>query len=138
MRFETAPLPNARLDIQDVLLVARTCEPRVLELLPAMVIRFPRHFLNHKALPAELVQIIECIKNGDDTGPNFEWLEYEKMKFWVKLKFHDKRLKLQKDKKIPKLFTLSPETVAKLKKLVLAKKFTNMSAAVEEAISKLS
>lgn len=56
-------------------------EPRVLELLPALVLRRPKLFLNPTALPPDLAQVVKELRCGKATTP-FRGVAPEKYEYW--------------------------------------------------------
>ena len=54
--------PSVVLDIKHVLKAAEEVEPRILEVLPAALLHFPRSFKNKRALPKEFLSLLEAIK----------------------------------------------------------------------------
>ena len=129
-------LPNVRLDLHDVIWAGRVVEPRILEVLPAALIRFPKNFFNFEALPNEIKEIVRCIQE-DRPGNNFEGLEFKKMKFWANAPLKDKRIKTLEDKKVSKIFRLKKDSIRKLQQQVCNGNFPNLTAALEDAISKM-
>lgn len=67
--LEVALTPNKRLRIDDALWAGQNVEPRILEVLPAAVLRLERHFdLNaakHKELAGVVMQLRKQQKDGD-------------------------------------------------------------------------
>lgn len=128
--------PRARLDIRDVLWAARHIEPRIIEVLPAAILHFPKNFVGLEHAPQSLLQVIKCIQKNQNDGPNFEGLEYEKMKFWANSKLKDKRTKPSKQKRITKAFRLRHETLRKLAKIAVKGKFKDQTSAIEAAVER--
>jgi len=60
-----APVPPARaaVEVEDVIAVGRR-EPRVLELLPGLLVRRPGMFVRRGGLPPELAAAVERLKDG--------------------------------------------------------------------------
>jgi hypothetical protein len=118
------PYPTVKLTIPDVLEAAELDEPRILEVLPAALLSFPKSFLHFEALPEELQVIIQHIKAGKLVGPDYRGIRYKDMKRWANMKLPDGRTKRVSEKKIGKNYRFSPETVHKLKQLREAKPAT--------------
>lgn len=129
-------LPNARLLAKDALWAATKCEPRILEVLPAALLRFPRHFEQINQLPTELLKIVEQIKNDED-GADYQGIEFKKMKRWVSFALPDGRVKPLNERKILMPFRLKPTNIHKLETLVSTGKFRSMTEAIEFAIERL-
>lgn len=109
------PLFSMRISIEDVLWVAENIEPRILEILPAAIIRFPRSFLGIDKIPNELKSIIDQIRLRRDISGTYNGIELEKMAFWADFDLPDRRTKPLRDRKIPRTFRLSSEAAGKLK-----------------------
>ncbi|MBI4402554.1 MAG: hypothetical protein HY537_00240 [Deltaproteobacteria bacterium] len=110
-------MPNARLHIKDTMWAGINVEPRILEVLPAVVLRFPRHFDFAREQNKKLAEIIACLKRGSENGPSFHEIPYEKLKVWTDLKLRDGRVKGMSEKKITRTFRLRPSTVQVISKL---------------------
>ena len=109
------PMPTVKLDIVEILLVAEKAEPRVLEVLPAMVIHFPRSLYNLDKLPTKMKAVIAAIKRSEPNFENYDWVKYKDMKDWANLALPDKRTKPQATKRRMKSFRFSPEAINQLK-----------------------
>lgn len=131
------PRPSLRLDIRDVLWAGQHVEPRILEVLPAAILHFPKNFIGVENAPKEFLQVLEYIKKNMKKGPDFEGLEYDKMKFWADTKLKDGRTKSTLEKRRPKSFRLHPDSLQILEKLVNSGQFANQTLALEAAIGKM-
>lgn len=109
--------PNTKLRLDDVLWVGKNVEPRVLEVLPAALIHFPKTFIGKNDMPAQLENVIDAIRNNRPEGPDFEGMRYRNMKRWVNRTLPDKRTKPLKEQKRNKTFRLVPEAIEKLKRM---------------------
>ena len=114
--FGVTPMPNKRLRIDDAIWAGKNVEPRILEVLPAAVLRLGRHFdldpARHKQLTAVLDQLRRRVEKGDP----FCGIPYEKFKVWADFPLRDKRVKPVAKKKVVKTFRLEPLAVDGLKK----------------------
>ncbi len=131
------PRPQGRLEINDVLWAARNVEPRILEVLPAAILHFPKNFTGIDRVPEKLKKILVCIQHDDDEGFDFEGLEYKKMKFWANTQLNDKRTRPIKEKRQAKAFRLSPRTLEILSDLVKTGRFKDQTQALEAAVERL-
>ena len=90
--------PNRRLRIDDVLWAGQNVEPRILEVLPAAVLRLGKHFdfdpIRHK----ELAQVIRLLREPAPKGEDFFGIPYEKVKVWLDFPLLDKRVKILRRK----------------------------------------
>lgn len=109
---EGVPLrPMAKLNIKDVLRVGQEIEPRVLEVLPAALLHFPRSFTNQKAIPEKLAQVIDLIRRGENTGPDLAGIKYKDMKQWANIPLKDSRIVPVDQKRIMKSIRLKKSTL---------------------------
>jgi hypothetical protein len=109
--------PNKRININDAIWAGKNVEPRILEVLPAAVLRLEKHFDLNPELHPELYKIILQLKNNANTGDDFYHVPFVKLKYWVDFPLLDKRTKILSKKKILKTFRLSPEVVKTIKRL---------------------
>lgn len=112
-----SPRPMAKLNIKDVLRVGQEIEPRVLEVLPAALLHFPRSFTNQKAIPENLAQVIDLIRRGEKTGPDLAGIKFKDMKRWANVQLKDSRVVPEDQKRVMKSIRLKKGTLE-----VLAKK----------------
>lgn len=108
--------PTAKIALVDALWAARI-EPRILEVLPAAVIKFPANFLLKEAAPAEFLEVIKNIRTNNNDGRDYNGIEFQKMKRWVDIRLPDRRTKPLNEMKIAKAYRLAPAIAAKLAKL---------------------
>ncbi len=118
--LEIRPAPNKHLRIEDVLWAGQTLEPRILEVLPAAVLRFGKHFDLNPEKHLELARVIEQLKKGEEGEPFFG-VPFTKIKTWVSFDLPDRRVKPLHEKKIPKTFRLSPAAIRNLQNFALGK-----------------
>jgi hypothetical protein len=127
---------NLRLQIDDAIWAGRNLEPRILEVLPATVLRLGKHFdfdpIKHK----ELARTIEDIKNGKTTGHDFFGVPYEKLKVWANFKIKDGRVKTLQERRVTRTFRLKPRTFEKLQQFA-KKARKNVTAVIEDMIQNL-
>ncbi len=110
-------LPNRRVRIEDAVWAGKNVEPRILEVLPAAILRLPRHFDLDPANHPELYGTVERLRQGDVKGEPLWGIAYEKIRMWVHLPLADGRVKDMREKKITKTFRLRPAVVDKLREL---------------------
>ena len=108
------------LHIADVLWVGKNVEPRVFEVLPAALLRYPSRFTHLEEMPKVLVDIINAIREDKELHITFYDIPYSKMKHWANTALPDKRTKPEKEKKQIKSFRLSKKSVKYLKEQALA------------------
>jgi hypothetical protein len=125
--------PNDRIDIDGAIWAGRTLEPRILEVLPAAVLRLPKHFDFDPIRHHELAKTLEDLKACRKDGHRFEGIPYKKIKAWVDFELKDGRIKTQKEKRVLKTFRLKPDTIEKLERIA-QDKGKNITAAIEDLI----
>lgn len=118
--LEIRPAPNKRLRIEDVIWAGQAVEPRILEVLPAAVLRFGKHFDLDPDKHSELARVIHQLKKDEDGEPFFG-IPFGKIKMWVTFNLPDRRLKPLHEKKIPKTFRLSPTAIRNLQNFALGR-----------------
>lgn len=123
-------VPNIRINIEDAIWAGRNVEPRILEVLPAAVIRLEKHFDYNPEVHLELKRAIEQLK-GNGEG-DFFGVPTEKMRPWLYIRLKDKRTKSFDERKVTKTFRLSPNAIERLRHL---KREMNISEA--ELLEKL-
>lgn len=133
---DVKPMPNVKIDVADVLWVADKIEPRVLEVLPAALIRFPKTFLRADNLPEQLIQIVRTIKAGEKTGPDFNGMSYQQMKRWADLPLADRRTKPANEKRQSRTYRFTQKTLENLKK-ISSKLNKTETAVIEDLIATL-
>lgn len=110
------PCSSAKIKISDAIKVGLTAEPRVLEVLPAALLHFPRSFLGHHDMPEKLKQVLDCIRRGDVSGPTLSGVPYTAMLRWANEQLPDRRTRPESERKITKAFRLKKATLDKLSK----------------------
>lgn len=110
-------LPNKRVLIADAIWAGMNVEPRILEVLPAAVLRLPRHFDLDATRHRELFATVKRLKTQGEKGEPLWGVPYEKIKVWIYLPLRDGRVKDITEKKITKTFRLKPEVIERLRQL---------------------
>jgi hypothetical protein len=100
--------PNKRLRIDDAILAGQNVEPRILEVLPAAVLRLGRHFDLDPGKHADLTRTVTQLRTRQDRGEEFQGIPYTKLKVWAEIPFPDRRVKPAAEKKVTKTFRLHP------------------------------
>jgi hypothetical protein len=108
-------IPNIRINIEDAIWAGQNVEPRILEVLPAAVMRLPNHFNFNREVHVEMDRVIEQLKKNTDG--TFFGIPTEKIRPWLNLRLKDKRIKNLDEKKVIKTFRLSPGTIERIKTL---------------------
>jgi hypothetical protein len=125
--------PNLHLQIDDAIWAGKNLEPRILEVLPAAVLRLGKHFDYAPDRHRELAETLNDLRANKAVGHDFQGIPYEKLKVWVNLDLKDGRIKTLKEKRISKNFRLRPQTIDKLEKLA-KKSRKNITAILEDLV----
>ena len=94
------PQPSIKVPLVDALWVGEHIEPRVPEVLPAAVLHFPRSFLLPPEMPEDLAKIISFLKHGDQLGPEFRGVPFERLLRWVNTPLADRRTRTIRDRRV--------------------------------------
>lgn len=109
------PQHFAKIHAKDALWVAKNIEPRVLEVLPAALLHFPKAFLFTDQLPDDFLKIVADIQKGKQAGNNYNGIEYKDMLRWANVQLKDQRTKKQENKKTNMTLRLSEKHKLKFK-----------------------
>ena len=107
--------PNIRIDIEDAIWAGENVEPRILEVLPAAVMRMKKHFNYNPVVHTELRKVIELLE--ENRAGEFFGILTEKLKPWLNNRLKDGRIKKFEEKKVMKTFRFSPSTIEKMNML---------------------
>lgn len=129
-------IPNIRIQINDAIWAGRKLEPRILEVLPAAVLRMAKHFDFDPVCHYELAKTLRDLKKKRKDGNEFEGVPYRKLKVWVDFELKDGRVKTQKEKRVLKTYRLKPETIEKLERLG-RKSNKNITAVIEDLVQNI-
>jgi hypothetical protein len=119
--LEMQMLPNKRLRLEDVIWAGENVEPRILEVLPAAVLRLGKHFDLDATTHQELAEVVDNLRRREETGKSFCGIPYEKVRVWADFPLLDKRVKPLTKRKVVKTFRLDPEAVEKLRRVAQQK-----------------
>jgi hypothetical protein len=78
---EAMPKTRAPIDVADALWAAEV-EPRIAELLPALLVRRPALFVEARALPDDLAQAVDALRRNE-APPDFRGVPGEKIHRWL-------------------------------------------------------
>jgi hypothetical protein len=119
---EFPKMPNMRINVEDAIWAGKNVEPRILEVLPAAVMRLGRHFNYDPEVHVDLRKIIEQLKQSVEG--DFLGVPAEKIRPWLNIRLKDRRVKNLDQKKVIKTFRLSPDTISTIKSLKSAMKIS--------------
>lgn len=127
----------AKLDVQDLIWAGKNVEPRILEVLPAVVARLPKavRFMNLNRDETNLKNTVQDLLQNKEEGRNFLNMPYRKIKVWMNLRLNDNRTKPADQKKIMKTFRFAPETLRRLQQLKKLKGFKSETDLIEALIA---
>ncbi len=114
---EVLLLPNKRLRVDDAIWAGRNVEPRILEVLPAAVLRLGKHFDLDPAFHKELAEVIDQLRRHEEKGKAFYGIPYEKLRVWAEFPLRDKRVKPLTKRKVVKTFRLDPVAIENLRRV---------------------
>lgn len=126
------PCPSVKLDIEEVVRTGLEREQRILEVLPAAMLRFPRSFLNWHKVPEKLKIVLDCLKKGKEQGPDLAGIPYKDLRKWANYELPDKRTVPVKERRVMKSLRLKPSTLTAIKRLA-AESGKSESAIIEAA-----
>lgn len=115
--IDVRPAPNRHLRIEDALWAGQNVEPRILEVLPAAVLRLEKHFDLDPEKHEKLAQLVAQLRKGQEKGDAFYEIPYDKIKVWTRLPLKDGRMKAVAEKKVTKTFRIKPAALARLKEI---------------------
>ena len=116
--------PNTKVSLKDALWVGMAIDRRVLEVLPAALIHFPKSFRHVDQIPEKLQAIVSEIKRGATSGHDYEGIEFRLMAARARQILPDRRLKPIGVRKITKCYRLRPTIVAQMKASASARGLT--------------
>lgn len=110
---DVRPSSTVKVDINDAISIGRLAEPRVLEVLPAAVVSFPKSFLHLENSPQIFREIVDALKSGRP-GPAFEGISFEKFFEAANRPTKNRKRKIISERRISKTFRFAPETIKAL------------------------
>jgi hypothetical protein len=119
------PRPTRKMSVADALLVGSRIEPRVLEVLPAAILRFPSIFIDIGKAPKDLCQVLQLLTSGKPISGEWRGIDIRRIAFWLNLPLSDGRSVPFKDRRVVKSFRLSPNTIKKIEELALLQGITH-------------
>ena len=108
--------PSQIITLAAALRVGNELEPRVIEVLPAAIIHFPKNFTHLQKMPKDLQSVIKAIVSDREDGPSLNGIAFENMKRWANIELADKRVVPARKKRRMRSFRFSPEAIYFLKK----------------------
>ena len=105
------PRWRKKISVADALWVGENVEPRVLEVLPAALVRFPSCFKG--AIPKDLLETIESVSKMNLEG-FFRNMPLKKVAFWFEAEISDKRSVPFNERKVVKSFRIKNRHLQKL------------------------
>jgi hypothetical protein len=110
------PLPSVKLAIDEVIEIGLSVEPRVLEVLPGAMLRFPRSFLHWDRVPEKLKVVLDCLRKNLNDGPSLGGLPYTDLKKWADHQLKDGRTVPNCEKRVRKYWKLHPITIEEIRR----------------------
>lgn len=110
------PTPSIKLNIEEVIEVGLEVEQRILEVLPAAMLRFPKSFMHWEKVPEKLNIVLDCLKNNLDEGPDLAGIPYKNLRKWAEFQLPDKRTVPVSERKVKVSWRLSRKVVDEIKR----------------------
>lgn len=110
-------LPKRHINIDDAIWAGKTVEPRILEVLPAAVLRLPRYFDFDPEKHSYLKTVTDQLKAYKPLAIDFYGIPFKNMKVWINFPLLDGRIKPLEEKRALKTFRFKPDTILCLKNL---------------------
>jgi hypothetical protein len=108
--------PAAVLDVSEAINCALNYEPRILEVLPSAVLRFPASFTGIDKAPEKFNAVLRALKANADVGPELAGIPFSTIKRWANFTLPDKRTKPVSERRVMKSVRLHPSTIAEIKR----------------------
>lgn len=108
-----APRPSSKVDLSIAISIGTIAEPRILEVLPAAVLSFPRSFSHVERAPASFHEVLRALRRGTP-GPEFEGIPFEKVRQAAERPVRNRRRKILSERRVSRTFRLSPGTIRTL------------------------
>ncbi len=108
-------LPNQKIHLLDAIWAGQNVEPRILEVLPAAVLRLPNHFDLNAAEHPDLFAAVAKLKKREEGKPLWG-IPFEKYKVWIHLTLPDRRMKELSERRVTKTFRFTPQFITLLRK----------------------
>lgn len=132
--FALSKMGNVKLTVEDFLYTASEIEPRVMAVLPAAILHFPKTFLDRDRFPEKLVEILQNIKAGKTEGPSLADVPYEELRRWALARVSDGRTKPLRQRRIRKDFRFRPHISRALEKAARERRVTE-TFLIEELVA---
>ena len=104
------PLPTSKIEFEEALKIGISVEPRVIEVLPAAVLSFPKSFLHLEKAPPIFKEIVQALKKGI-IGPDYQGVKFQKFLEAANRQIKNRKRKPLSERRIPKTFRFTPATV---------------------------
>lgn len=103
------PLPRSKVSIS-LALEMGAIEPRILEVLPAAVLSFPRSFLYLEKAPQAFTAVVNALRLGHQ-GPDLGAIPFDKILDAANRPVRDRRRKVVSDRRLSKTYRFSQITL---------------------------
>lgn len=114
------PRPTRKMRVADALWVGKRIEPRVLEVLPAAILRFPSIFIDLDTMPKDLRELLQSITTGAPVADQWRGVDVKRINFWLNSPLKDGRSVPFKERRLVRSFRLSPNTIKKIEEIALS------------------
>src|SRR5262245_42288362 len=97
---DVRPLPTSKVDLSEAIAIGKAVEPRILEVLPAAVVSFPRSFLHFDRCPEGFKELVRALKARRE-GPGYEGIAFEKFLEAANRPTKNRKRKVLEERRIP-------------------------------------
>ncbi len=104
------PCANSKIDFEEAFKIGISIEPRVLEVLPAAILSFPKSFLHYEKASVEFKQLVEAIRKGK-VGADYNGIKFDKFYQAAIRPIKNRKRKIMTERRISKTFRLRPAVV---------------------------
>lgn len=114
---DVKPQPSVKINIEEAINIGLEVDQRILEVLPAAMLRFPKSFMHWEKVPDKLRTVLNCLKNNLQEGPDLGGIPYKNLKKWADFRLPDRRTIPVNERKVQVSWRLSRNAVDKIKLL---------------------
>lgn len=124
-----------KISIIDALFVGEHFEPRVLEVLPAAILKFPSAWKNLNRMPEDLVDLLKAICSGEEARGDFRGIAYKNILKWCHANSCDRRTVPTNKYRVTLSLRLTRDLLKRVKDKA-SNRGVSVTSLVQEAIEK--
>jgi hypothetical protein len=103
-------LANSKVTIEEAMSIGLAVEPRVLEVLPAAMLSFPRSFMHLEKAPQELIEVTQALRLGK-RGNDFFGVPFQKIVEAANHPIKNRKRKVLDERRISRTFRFSQQSL---------------------------